>query len=185
MNNQLLTINHSIEINKSTNINNLISEIISNFQSSSLNQIIKIKAKDISITKGVLISEVVKSRLQNIHQLLKIGSIDSISNDNSQSINSLIPYIEIYLSNSNLLETFIDFPYFEGFCYSKPYSMKELYKLNTIKSYSYSQKVQKQIIRNSIKERFSYGKEMKKKRVIYGRIYCREMILNMIKKRQG
>ncbi len=66
------SIDYSIEIDKHTNINMLISEIIPLFQSSTF-QIIKLKAINKSITKAVLVSEVIKSRLLNIHQLLKIG----------------------------------------------------------------------------------------------------------------
>lgn len=175
------SINYSIEIDKHTNINMLISEIIPFFQSSTF-QIIKLKAINNSITKAVLVSEVVKSRLLNIHQLLKIGCIDNNTKEISTIVDFLNPFIEIYLSNSSQIETYLESPFFVGFCYSKPYTMKELYKLNTIKSSCLTEKVEKQIRRKTIKERFSYGKEMKRKRVIYGRVECRERILEMMRR---
>lgn len=80
-----------------------------------------------AIDKVVLISEVVKSRVKGIHQILEIGCLnneDIFYNDDY--ISKIIPKISVTLSNFE--------PKNKDLGYRAPYSLTDLYKLNTVVS---------------------------------------------------
>lgn len=131
-------LSYSFKIGLATNINMSISNIISIFQSKVNDNIeIKLLGLNTAISKVVLMSEVIKSRLKGIHQVLSIGCYDYNKDDKDQindkkskkksnisnDVEKLTPKIEITLSNFEPLNKT------EG--YQKPYSIYQLYKLNT------------------------------------------------------
>lgn len=80
-----------------------------------------------AIDKVVLITEVIKSRVKGIHQVLDIGCLNNDENIyNDDYINKIIPKISVTLTNFE--------PKYKEFGYRAPYSMSDLYKLNTVVS---------------------------------------------------
>lgn len=116
--------NKSKLINIENNTNNK-ENIISNNTNNNVKIILKgIKS---AIDKVVLITEVIKSRVKGIHQVLDIGCLNNDENIyNDDYINKIIPKISVTLTNFE--------PKYKEFGYRAPYSMSDLYKLNTVVS---------------------------------------------------
>ena len=152
------------KIGSSTDIKVIIDEIIYLFQNFDKNQKIQVRllALNTTICKVVLISVVIKSRLKNIHQIINLGSLE-----NSYDIDNVIPTMEVILSNTEPINK----DNHTG--YTAPYTITELYKLNTIKKSNINFKVQKQIKR---KDRFDIHINSKR-RILYGRIVARDYII--------
>ena len=104
-----------------TNCNEVVGELIDLFNNNKNKKIeVLIQGLNTAISKVVLVSEVVKSRVKGIHQNLELGCFDSTNID----IDKIIPKIEIYLSNFE--------PENKSIGYQAPYDMKKLYQLNTL-----------------------------------------------------
>lgn len=155
MDNQVI----EFKIGNTTNIQDIVTTMIQYFFKYKIS--IKLIALNKAITKAVLIAEVIRSRLKNIHQIINIGCIN---NDEMYSnVDHLVPKIEIFLMNFEPDATFKQ----EG--YSAPYPMNLLYKLNTIKKSEIKEKVLKQIKRKQ-KDAIS----VHKKRLLFGRLILRK-----------
>jgi hypothetical protein len=122
INNNHLIENKSIYISLETNVKNTISNIIQYFQNPK-NETIYLIGLNQAISKVILIAEIVKTKIFNLHQ---INNMDSLITDNSNKINKeedegdikRTPKFEIILSKIEPLE--------KGSGYQKPLTEEEI-----------------------------------------------------------
>ena len=136
-----LKLNILIKIGKQSNLEELIDKIINLITSCNKNnKKIDVVLQGIknAICKVVLVSEVIKSRIKGVHQICDISCLNKIENENKSNIEYLIPKIEVILFNYHP-EKIPDLGY------APPYSISQLYKLNTVNNDKINKKDQSNI----------------------------------------
>lgn len=171
----------TLKISNKSNLKELIDNAIEIFL---LKKKVKltILALNNAISKAVLLSEIIKSRIKNIHQICCIGCINNnnkkldkdhyIKNNinDKQTIEIIIPKIKITLSNfsPNNIKNL------KG--YQPPYSIAKQYKLNTNKIFNDEFSKKSNIDRSLRYNTFI----LRKKKLYFNKQFIRKKIYNII-----